>query len=144
MLVFSEKQEPAGAEPPRFGVGFGVAGLAAVQRQQDALQFWGEAQEMTLRLDNLQDQVTGQGDRIARLAERITPLITPPGSEAMRGPYGWQRIQIGLQRSGFGPGPIDGRPGQRTRDAIRGFQQSEADRARTDGILTRSEIGRLW
>jgi Putative peptidoglycan binding domain len=127
-----------------FRLTFGAAGAAAVDRQRQALSDWGETQELLLRLDYLEGQITGQGGRITRLEEQVMPLTAPPASEAFLGPHGWQRIQVGLVRAGFDPGPIDGRSGPKTRAAIRRFQQQESDGAGAGGVLTPREIAQLW
>jgi hypothetical protein len=88
----------------------------------------------------LQDQISGLAGWIALLQK----LVAPPASETVLGPHGWQRIQVGLVRAGFDPGPIDGRSGPKTRAAIRRFQQQESDGAGAGGVLTPREIAQLW
>ena len=39
----------------------------------------------------------------------------------------WQLVQAGLARAGFNPGPADGFPGERTREALRRWQESRGD-----------------
>lgn len=123
-----------------FRLTFGAAGAAAVDRQRQALSDWGETQELLLRWASLQDQISGLAGWIALLQK----LVAPPASETVLGPHGWQRIQVGLVRAGFDPGPIDGRSGPKTRAAIRRFQQQESDGAGAGGVLTPREIAQLW
>ena len=88
------------------------------------------------------DKRSGWPDHSAE--ELVMPLTAPPASETVLGPHGWQRIQVGLVRAGFDPGPIDGRSGPKTRAAIRRFQQQESDGAGAGGVLTPREIAQLW
>jgi Putative peptidoglycan binding domain len=135
ILVFSTNETARD-----FRIGTGGASVAIVDRQQQSIRDWGETQELLLRWASLQDQISGLAGWIALLQK----LVAPPASETVLGPHGWQRIQVGLVRAGFDPGPIDGRSGPKTRAAIRRFQQQESDGAGAGGVLTPREIAQLW
>lgn len=63
----------------------------------------------------------------------------PTGAELVK------RVQLGLQRLGYDPGPADGAIGSRTRSAIRKFQGSaglEEDGRATASLLARLEPGK--
>lgn len=92
----------------------------AEQRDQELAQLRGELEAEREARESLEQHLTG--------APSARPAGAAPGAMTVR------EVQLALQRAGFDPGPIDGKMGRRTREALRQFQQAQ-------GLLVDGRIG---
>jgi len=106
---------------------FITSGCATMSRQEDltvqglknqisALEAQVEAQDDEIRA--LRGQLTVASDENEALSKSSTKIVT---GEVKSRPIAKQ-IQIALRNAGFSPGPIDGKIGRKTKNAVRGFQ----------------------
>jgi hypothetical protein len=103
----------------------------------------------------LHDVETAVAELKTRLPTPAPPSASPAGPPAANAPKpphasrqeselgsaDWAIIQAVLNKQGYDPGPADGRPGAKTRRAIRAYQA--ANHAPADGRLTQEQIEAL-
>lgn len=113
---------------------FAVSGCAAtVKARPQPADMGSEA-----RIRELQEEVLAKDERIREL-ERQAELSTPSAAPASK--TGIVRVagvtvsdvQMALKRAGIDPGPVDGRGGSKTRQAVKEFQKRKNLKA--DGIV---------
>ena len=96
---------PAGAEGPAF----------LVYRNFDVIMRWNPSRAYALSVGILADRLVG-----------APPLANPPPDRAALPVDTIEAVQTALQIRGFDVGPVDGRMGPQTRQAIRSFQGQQA------------------
>ena len=104
--------------------GLSLSGCATTRRDKDL-----EMQGLRNQISVLESQVQARDEEIDSLKSSLSGnrgegfQKTTPISELKSRPNNKQ-IQAALQNAGFAPGPIDGKIGRQTRDAIRAFQRA--------------------
>ena len=98
-------------------------------------------EELNTRLASLESQVTSLNQRVEELAPgqaqpapagfEISPERQAPARSAKK--LTVRQTQRALASAGFYKGPVDGKEGQQTKQAIREFQQ--AQKLKVDGIV---------
>jgi murein L,D-transpeptidase YcbB/YkuD len=104
-----------------------------------------ENQSLRTQVSTLQNELKERGLEIESLEIELNRLNEQMKSPQAVNKYNAQRsfkstkefsirnIQIALKNAGFDPGPIDGRIGKKTRNAIKNFQKAQGLTA--DGIV---------
>ena len=107
-------------------LGFVLAGCATTHKQNT------EVEGLKNQVSTLEEQLRARDQEIANLKEELAkaPVEVKVCEESVvkRSP---KSIQTALRNAGFYNGPIDGRLGKQTREAIRAFQK--ASNLKVDG-----------
>ena len=114
--------------------------LNAQELQGRVLHLESLAEQRDQELAQLRDELAAEHDARQALERRLGGTAAA-GSTASAGAMTVREVQQALQRAGFDPGPIDGKMGRRTREALRNFQQAQGLVA--DGRIGPQTIGRL-
>ncbi len=102
-------------------------------------QLESESKAKDQEIVRLQTELSAMRDRSsvvedAYAYEPVTNVKTAPSTAALRVPgVTVQQLQRALKAAGYEPGPIDGRLGRRTKDAVRSFQRAEG--LKVDGVV---------
>jgi|APTNR8051073442_1049403.scaffolds.fasta_scaffold56854_2 peptidoglycan hydrolase-like protein with peptidoglycan-binding domain len=91
-----------------------------------------EIVRLQTEMSSMRDRSTVIEDAYAY--EPATNVKTASSTAALRVPgVTVQQLQRALQSAGYEPGPIDGRLGRRTKEAVRSFQRAEG--LKVDGVV---------
>jgi len=95
------------------------------------------SQELRNQTQALEAELQKKNEEIALLKERLKEkeeISKSSFPEAKRRPS-VKQIQLALRNAGYNPGPIDGRMGKQTRQAIKAFQKA-------NGLTPDGKVGR--
>ena len=123
----------------------GLAGCAMTRKEQAGNQLQTRINELQVTLDERDTAITDLKDDVANLTEQIknkenyaaaasgetTAHYKPEGT--IRVNASSERVQLALQNAGYYNGPIDGKIGNKTKQAIADFQK--ANNLTPDGII---------
>lgn len=100
------------------------------------------AEQRDQELAQLREELTAEREARQTLEQHLGGAVaTSASSGKMAGGMTLRDVQQALQRAGFDPGPIDGRMGRKTREALRHFQQAQGLTA--DGRIGPQTIAKL-
>jgi len=122
------------------GFVFVLGGCATSTKKGDDLQVQGLRDQISL----LESQVELKGDEISDLKDVIWELNQKQAKKSPKlelSKASTKDIQMALSSAGFDPGKIDGKMGQRTREAVRAFQK--ANDLKVDGKVGKETWGLL-
>jgi len=122
------------------GFVFVLGGCATSTKKGDDLQVQGLRDQISL----LESQVELKGDEISDLKDVIWELNQKQAKKSPKlelSKASTKDIQMALSSAGFDPGKIDGKMGQRTREAVRAFQK--ANDLKVDGKAGKETWGLL-
>jgi peptidoglycan hydrolase-like protein with peptidoglycan-binding domain len=104
-----------------------LAGCATAPKQNS------EADGLKNQITTLEDQLKSRDEEIANLRDELAKAVPVKESVAaeLSVKASPKAIQAALQNTGYYNGPIDGRLGKQTREAIRAFQK--ANNLKADG-----------
>ncbi len=119
------------------GTGLLLAGCATSAHNTKAQ----EAEVLKTQVASLQDQVSQLDQRVEELSQKQESLEASAGSsnqpgfrsKGSPGVLSPRQIQVALKNGGYYNGPIDGKLGPQTREAIKAFQKSRG--LNPDGIV---------
>ncbi|MBU1726973.1 MAG: peptidoglycan-binding protein [Candidatus Omnitrophica bacterium] len=118
---------------------FGLTGCATTKSKQSEL----EMQGLRNQISALESQVQSRDAQISSLSEALdeanrqnvgTAQSMPAGKKCvgeMKRKPRIKQVQAALKNAGYDPGPIDGKLGKQTREAIKAFQK--ANNLQVDG-----------
>lgn len=112
----------------------GLSGCATAGKNKD-MEIQGLRNQITVlesQLQNKEEEVNSlkyQLDSQSQAKEKAVRKLVP---ETKSRPT-TKQIQKALSNAGYDPGPVDGRKGRQTREAIRAFQR--ANNLRADGVV---------
>jgi peptidoglycan hydrolase-like protein with peptidoglycan-binding domain len=104
----------------------GLGGCATARKQSDI-----QMQGLKNQISVLEAQLRSRDEEINSLREALSKTtqesMTQAGTKAIKEVKSRpkvRQIQTALKNAGYNPGPIDGRMGKQTRDAIKAFQKA--------------------
>ena len=107
-----------------------LSGCATARKQKD-LQTQGLKNQISVleaQLQSRDDEIDSLRDALSKATEEKEAKKLRVGQKKVIGEVkshpNIRQIQIALKNAGYNPGPIDGRRGEQTRDAIRAFQRA--------------------
>jgi len=97
-----------------------LGGCATAQKQKDT-----EIQGLKERVSMLESELQSREDQINDLKLALAQTGQDQGIEKLEAKSRptMKQIQTALKNAGFDPGPIDGKKGKKTREAIKAFQK---------------------
>lgn len=121
-----------------------VSGCATSRKQTDL-----EMQGLKNQISTLQTELQTKDEEIAALKESSNrvpeervegpaqPMMAAVSQKSVspeaKSRFTLKQVQIALKNAGYDPGPVDGRMGKQTRDAIKAFQRS--NNLKADGMV---------
>lgn len=104
-----------------------ISGCATVRKEKDL-----EIQGLRNQISVLEAQVQSKDEEIDSLREELRKVAAEKAAQAskkkiiaeVKSRPNAKQIQIALSNAGFKPGPIDGKMGRQTRQAIKAFQRA--------------------
>lgn len=129
------------------GSAFLLAGCATTigSRAREAEGLKSQVASLESKIDSLNERMEGLAQRQGALEGRMS-VSQPAGAGAAEAAKPVKRVaqaapnrlsvrevQQALKSAGFYPGPVDGKPGPKTREAVLAFQKSQG--IKTDGIV---------
>lgn len=104
-----------------------LSGCATPRKQKDL-----EIQGLRNRISVLESQIQIKGEEVVYLKDQLSKIKTEKEAliqkkkvvPEVKSRPNTKQIQIALKNAGYNPGPIDGKMGGQTRDAIRAFQRA--------------------
>ncbi|MDD5255330.1 MAG: peptidoglycan-binding domain-containing protein [Candidatus Omnitrophica bacterium] len=100
-----------------------------------------ETQGLRNQISVLESQLQAKDSEIAELRLALTDAQSPKDSAALKAAGETKSrpkvkdIQLALRNAGYNPGPVDGKMGAKTREAIRAFQ-------RENGLSADGKVGK--
>ena len=114
-----------------------LSGCATARKQKDL-----EIQGLRNQISVLEARIQAKDDEIANLNDALTKVTEEKltaGKKAVVGETksrpSVKQIQAALKNAGYNPGPIDGRMGRQTKDAIKAFQKD-------NGLVSDARVGK--
>jgi peptidoglycan hydrolase-like protein with peptidoglycan-binding domain len=103
-----------------------------------------EQESLRNRVSDLERQLQEREQEVAGLKEELNRYVQEEGGANVKFPGGksvtskptTKQIQIALKNAGYDPGPVDGKKGQKTREAIMAFQKA-------NGLAVDGRVGKL-
>jgi len=103
-----------------------------------------EQQSLRNQVSDLERQLQEKEQELASLKEELGRYAQEESSLGIKGKSGagvthkptTKQVQIALKNAGYDPGPIDGKKGQKTREAIMAFQKA-------NGLAVDGRAGKL-
>ncbi len=105
-----------------------------------------QARALEIQLTQKDEEITDLREALSKQIEKNQQLQarlnkTGRGIQEIKSRPNTKQIQTALKNAGYNPGPIDGKMGKRTREAIRAFQ--EANGLKVDGRVGKKTWGSL-
>ena len=100
-----------------------------------------QSQQLHERISSLEDELQRKNQVISDLEQDLERMSSLPQGQAFSSKLSTKQIQAALKKAGFYNGPLDGKVGVKTKEAIKAFQKANGLKA--DGIVGRSTQSEL-
>jgi len=116
-----------------------LSGCATTRKTQDS-----QVQQLRSRINSLEDELQSKDEEISSLENKLQGLKSSDihktkDKVVLR--LSLRQIQTALKSAGFYKGPIDGKTGPQTKEAIKAFQK--ANNLKPDGIVGKRTAEKL-